>query len=91
MLTLLTVVTGPDDPITQPTNRGNKLKTNATHVREGALGYINSEELYKKVDLLHLPPKTHFFRRTDPLKERKRGRRKLEIKLTDNYFFFSCY
>ena len=56
MLTLLTVVTGPDDPITQPTNRGNKLKTNATHVREGALGYINSEELYKKVDLLPLSP-----------------------------------
>lgn len=84
MLTLLTVVTGPDDPITQPTNRGNKLKTNATHVREGALGYINSEELYKKVDLLP-PPQETLFRKTDPLRERKKGHEKLEIKPTDNY------
>ncbi|TQB72404.1 hypothetical protein MPDQ_006891 [Monascus purpureus] len=39
---------GPDEPVTQPTNRGNKLRTNASHVREGALGYINSEGLYKQ-------------------------------------------
>ncbi|ODM21721.1 hypothetical protein SI65_02565 [Aspergillus cristatus] len=39
---------GPDDSITQPTNRGNKLKANAQYVREGALGYINSEEFYKQ-------------------------------------------
>ncbi|KAA8652228.1 hypothetical protein EYZ11_002290 [Aspergillus tanneri] len=41
----------PDDLITQPTNRGNKLRANAQYVREGALGYIHSEELYKqKID-----------------------------------------
>jgi hypothetical protein len=40
---------GPDDAITQPTNRGNKMKANAKYVREGALGYINAEELYKEV------------------------------------------
>ncbi|GES65142.1 hypothetical protein BO80DRAFT_425749 [Aspergillus terreus] len=39
---------GPDDPITQPTNRGNKLRANARFVREGALGYIHPEELYKQ-------------------------------------------
>ncbi|PYH64869.1 uncharacterized protein BO88DRAFT_408181 [Aspergillus vadensis CBS 113365] len=39
---------GPDDPITQPTNRGNKLHTNSNFVREGALGYIHPEELYKQ-------------------------------------------
>ncbi|KAE8147251.1 RXT2-like protein [Aspergillus avenaceus] len=39
---------GPDDPITQPTNRGNKLRTNAKHVREGALGYVHPEDLYKQ-------------------------------------------
>ncbi|KAL4896374.1 RXT2-like protein [Aspergillus ambiguus] len=38
----------PDDPITQPTNRGNKLRANARFVREGALGYIHPEELYKQ-------------------------------------------
>lgn len=42
---------GPDDPITQPTNRGNKLRANARFVREGALGYIHPEELYKQVRL----------------------------------------
>ncbi|OOQ86225.1 hypothetical protein PEBR_22477 [Penicillium brasilianum] len=42
---------GPDDAITQPTNRGNKMKANAKYVREGALGYINAEEFYKeKID-----------------------------------------
>ncbi|PYH95862.1 hypothetical protein BO71DRAFT_482597 [Aspergillus ellipticus CBS 707.79] len=42
---------GPDDPITQPTNRGNKLRANASFVREGALGFIHPEELYKqKID-----------------------------------------
>ncbi|RJE25652.1 hypothetical protein PHISCL_02045 [Aspergillus sclerotialis] len=38
----------PDDPITQPTNRGNKLRENAKFVREGALGYIHPEEYYKQ-------------------------------------------
>ncbi|CRG85615.1 hypothetical protein PISL3812_02659 [Talaromyces islandicus] len=40
--------TPPDDPITQPTNRGNKLKVNAKHVHEGALGFSNPHELYKE-------------------------------------------
>ncbi|GLI73528.1 hypothetical protein PoHVEF18_001746 [Penicillium ochrochloron] len=39
---------GPDDAITQPTNRGNKMRANAKYVREGALGYINAEEFYKE-------------------------------------------
>lgn len=39
---------GPDDPIAQPTNRGNKLRANAKHVREGALGYIQPHDLYKQ-------------------------------------------
>ncbi|PKY00928.1 hypothetical protein P168DRAFT_330220 [Aspergillus campestris IBT 28561] len=39
---------GPDDPITQPTNRGNKMRANAKYVREGALGYIHPEELFKQ-------------------------------------------
>ncbi|RAL00252.1 RXT2 domain-containing protein [Aspergillus ibericus CBS 121593] len=39
---------GPDEPITQPTNRGNKLRANSNFVREGALGYIHPEELYKQ-------------------------------------------
>ncbi|KAL4868172.1 hypothetical protein BDV12DRAFT_170186 [Aspergillus spectabilis] len=38
----------PDDPITQPTNRGNKLRANARYVKEGAMGYVHSEELYKQ-------------------------------------------
>lgn len=40
---------GPDDTITQPTNRGNKMRANAKYVREGALGYINAEEFYREV------------------------------------------
>ncbi|KAL2011794.1 hypothetical protein VTN00DRAFT_4512 [Thermoascus crustaceus] len=39
---------GPDEPITQPTNRGNKLRANAKHVHEGALGFTNPQELYKE-------------------------------------------
>ncbi|RAL09296.1 RXT2 domain-containing protein [Aspergillus homomorphus CBS 101889] len=39
---------GPDDPITQPTNRGNKLRANAKFVREGALGYLHPEDQYKQ-------------------------------------------
>ncbi|KAJ5714293.1 uncharacterized protein N7483_011474 [Penicillium malachiteum] len=39
---------GPDDPIMQPTNRGNKMKANAKYVREGAMGYINSKEFYRE-------------------------------------------
>ncbi|KAK1150317.1 hypothetical protein N8T08_000219 [Aspergillus melleus] len=42
------VDSGPDNPITEPTNRGNKLRANAQYVREGALGYIHSEDLYKQ-------------------------------------------
>lgn len=42
-------VTGPDEPITQPTNRGNKLRANAQYVREGALGYARPQEQYKEV------------------------------------------
>ncbi|KAL5334050.1 RXT2-like protein [Aspergillus crustosus] len=38
----------PDDPITQPTNRGNKLRANARYVKEGAMGYTQSEGLYKQ-------------------------------------------
>lgn len=38
-----------DDSITQPTNRGNKLKANAKYVHEGALGFTNAEGLYKEV------------------------------------------
>lgn len=40
---------GPDDPITQPTNRGNKMRANAKYVREGAMGFINAEDLYREV------------------------------------------
>ncbi|KAL4905704.1 hypothetical protein BDW74DRAFT_151857 [Aspergillus multicolor] len=39
---------GPDDPITQPTNRGNKLRENARFVKEGAMGYVHAENLYKQ-------------------------------------------
>ncbi|KAL2802808.1 RXT2-like protein [Aspergillus granulosus] len=39
---------GPDDPITQPTNRGNKLRSNARFVKEGNMGYVNAEALYKQ-------------------------------------------
>jgi len=44
----------PDDPITQPTNRGNKLRANAKYVREGAMGYINAEDFYKEVRAIGL-------------------------------------
>ncbi|KAN0071726.1 RXT2-like, N-terminal domain containing protein, partial [Elaphomyces granulatus] len=39
---------GPDEPITQPTNRGNKLRVNAKYVHEGALGFAHLQELYKE-------------------------------------------
>ncbi|KAL2827097.1 RXT2-like protein [Aspergillus pseudoustus] len=39
---------GPDGPITQPTNRGNKLRSNARFVKEGAMSYVNAEALYKQ-------------------------------------------
>ncbi|KLJ12743.1 hypothetical protein EMPG_09479 [Blastomyces silverae] len=42
------LVTGVDDPITQPTNRGNKLRINAEYVHEGALGYMDGLEFYRK-------------------------------------------
>lgn len=45
---------GPDDPITQPTNRGNKMRANAKYVREGAMGYINAEEFYREVRVSRL-------------------------------------
>ncbi len=41
--------TGPDDPIMQPTNRGNKLQANARYVKEGAMGYVHPEDLYRQV------------------------------------------
>ncbi|KAL4975480.1 RXT2-like protein [Aspergillus desertorum] len=41
-------LSGPDDPITQPTNRGNKLRENARFVKEGAMGYVQAEGLYKQ-------------------------------------------
>lgn len=44
---------GPDDPITQPTNRGNKLRIDAKYVHEGALGYSNPREHYKQVFTLY--------------------------------------
>ncbi|KAF3480299.1 uncharacterized protein GIQ15_05646 [Arthroderma uncinatum] len=37
-----------DDAINQPSNRGNKTKLNAEFVREGALGYMNHEQFYRK-------------------------------------------
>lgn len=46
---LLVIDSGPDDPITQPTNRGNKMRANAKYVREGAMGYINAENFYREV------------------------------------------
>jgi hypothetical protein len=48
---LLAEDSGPDEPITQPTNRGNKLRANAKYVREGALGYIHPEQFYKQVTM----------------------------------------
>ncbi|KAL4877212.1 RXT2-like protein [Aspergillus karnatakaensis] len=38
----------PDDPITQPTNRGNKLRVNARYVKEGAMGFVHSEGMYRQ-------------------------------------------
>ncbi|KAJ6150806.1 hypothetical protein N7470_007400 [Penicillium chermesinum] len=38
----------PDDPIAQPTNRGNKMRANAKYVREGAMGYIDAEDFYRE-------------------------------------------
>lgn len=46
----------PDDPIAQPTNRGNKLRANAKYVSEGAMGYIHGEDLYKEVRAIDLSP-----------------------------------
>ncbi|EAW07924.1 RXT2 domain-containing protein [Aspergillus clavatus NRRL 1] len=43
-----TEYSAPDDPITQPTNRGNKLRANAKYVREGALGFAHPEDSYKQ-------------------------------------------
>jgi hypothetical protein len=37
-----------DSSITQPTNRANKLKRNARHVREGRLDTTHSRDYYKK-------------------------------------------
>ncbi|OAX78575.1 hypothetical protein ACJ72_07115, partial [Emergomyces africanus] len=39
---------GVDEPITQPTNRGNKLRINAEYVHEGALGFKEGVEFYRK-------------------------------------------
>lgn len=48
---LSTIATGPDEAITQPTNRGNKLRANAKYVHEGALGFSNPRDFYKQVCL----------------------------------------
>ncbi|KAF7712231.1 Uncharacterized protein PECH_003820 [Penicillium ucsense] len=53
---------GPDDAITQPTNRGNKMRANAKYVREGALGYVNAEDLYKE-KIEHAGYTRHILRR----------------------------
>ncbi|KAM5445408.1 hypothetical protein MaudCBS49596_007551 [Microsporum audouinii] len=37
-----------DDAINQPSNRGNKTRLNAEFVREGALGYMNHAQFYRK-------------------------------------------
>ncbi|EGE06746.1 hypothetical protein TEQG_05741 [Trichophyton equinum CBS 127.97] len=37
-----------DDAINLPSNRGNKTRLNAEFVREGALGYMNHEQFYRK-------------------------------------------
>ncbi|EED20259.1 conserved hypothetical protein [Talaromyces stipitatus ATCC 10500] len=39
---------GSDEAITQPTNRGNKLRVNARYVHEGALGFSNPRDFYKQ-------------------------------------------
>ncbi|KAI9367706.1 RXT2-like protein [Aspergillus egyptiacus] len=39
---------GPDDQITEPTNRGHKLRANAKYVKEGSMGYVHAEGLYKQ-------------------------------------------
>lgn len=41
-----------DDAINLPSNRGNKTRLNAEFVREGALGYMNHEQFYRKVSWL---------------------------------------
>ncbi|KAI2790454.1 hypothetical protein POX_d05970 [Penicillium oxalicum] len=62
---------GPDDAITQPTNRGNKMRANAKYVREGALGYVNAAEFYKeKVE--HAGYTRHILRR-NPLRYDSEG------------------
>lgn len=55
---------GPDDPIMQPTNRGNKMKANAKYVREGAMGFIHAEEFYREVcySLGTAPPRAQMWR-----------------------------
>ncbi|KAJ5151831.1 hypothetical protein N7492_010126 [Penicillium capsulatum] len=56
---------GPDDPIMQPTNRGNKMKANAKYVREGAMGYIDAEDFYKE-KIEHAGHTRHILRRNPP-------------------------
>jgi hypothetical protein len=77
----------PDDPIAQPTNRGNKLRANAKYVREGAMGYIHGEDLYKEVraiDLSH--PVAGFLRSRTPSAVAILSTS--ETKLTLNFFCF---
>ncbi|KAI5310175.1 hypothetical protein KEM55_000865 [Ascosphaera atra] len=38
----------PDDPITKPTNRGNKLAVGSQYVREGALGGSHGPQYFRK-------------------------------------------
>ncbi|KKA23451.1 hypothetical protein T310_2517 [Rasamsonia emersonii CBS 393.64] len=56
---------GPDEPITQPTNRGNKLRANAKYVHEGVLGYTNPQELYKE-KIEHAGYTRYILRRNPP-------------------------
>ncbi|KAL1967529.1 hypothetical protein VTN77DRAFT_3044 [Rasamsonia byssochlamydoides] len=56
---------GPDDPITQPTNRGNKLRANAKYVHEGALGFTHPQELYKE-KIEHAGYQRYILRRNPP-------------------------
>ncbi|KAL1886393.1 hypothetical protein Plec18167_000323 [Paecilomyces lecythidis] len=58
-------ISGPDSPITQPTNRGNKLKANAQYVHEGVLGYTNPLAMYKE-EVDHAGYKRYILQRNPP-------------------------
>ncbi|KAJ9317266.1 hypothetical protein DTO271D3_2556 [Paecilomyces variotii] len=58
-------ISGPDSPITQPTNRGNKLKANAQYVHEGVLGYTNPQAMYKE-EIEHAGYRRYILQRNPP-------------------------